>query len=112
MLPAVYLIYQVMTGQSLRTAALLSITLILVLNLVPKYRVGFKELYDAFTEGIVQAAHIALPTAACGVIIGIVIQSGLANKFSNVIAVVGGSSLLAVLITTLGCMLLVWPYLQ
>jgi TRAP transporter 4TM/12TM fusion protein len=107
LLPAVYLIYQVMTGQSLRTAALLSITLILVLNLVPKYRVGFKELYDAFTEGIVQAAHIALPTAACGVIIGIVIQSGLANKFSNVIAVVGGSSLLAaLLITTLGCMLL------
>lgn len=107
LLPAVYLIYQVMTGQSLRTAALLSITLILVLNLIPKFRVGLKEVYEAFLDGIVQSAHIALPTAACGIIIGIVIQSGLANKFSDVIAVVGGSSLLAaLLITTLGCMLL------
>ena len=107
LLPAVFLIYQVMTGQSLRTAALLSIVMILVLNLVPKFRVGVKELYDAFLDGIIQSAHIALPTAACGIIIGIVIQSGLANKFSDVIAVVGGSSLLAaLLITTLGCMLL------
>ncbi|WP_301107538.1 TRAP transporter fused permease subunit [Sporosarcina sp.] len=106
--PAFVLLGMVLSGQSLRSAALYSILAILVLNvLVPANRKGIKEIYVAFIEGIKQAANITLPIAACGIIIGVVIQSGLANKFSAVVADVGGTSLLAaLLITTLGCMLL------
>ncbi len=105
--PAVLLVFMVMSGQSLRRSAMVSTVAVLVLNLIPKHGVGFKELIEAFLDGIKQSANIALPTAACGIIIAACVQSGLATKFSEIVAVVGGSNLfLALLITMLGCMLL------
>jgi len=35
-------------------------------------------------DGIKQAAGIALPTAACGIMIGIVVRSGVANKLTGI----------------------------
>lgn len=105
--PALVLVFMVLTGKSLRSSALVATGLILVLNIVNKNRVNLKGLFDAFVDGINQCGNVAVPVAACGIIIGTVVQSGLANKFSGVIAAVGGSSLLmALLITMLGCMLL------
>lgn len=107
LLPAILLVIMVLTGQSLRRSAMVSTVAILVLNLLPAHRIGIKGLANAFVDGIRQSANIALPTAACGIIIAAVVQSGLANKFSNVVATVGGSHLfIALLITMLGCMLL------
>ncbi len=107
LLPALVLVYMVLTGKSLRSSALVATAIILVLNIFNKNRLGIKELFEAFIDGIKQCANVAVPVAACGIIIGTVVQSGLANKFSGVIATVGGSSLLlALLITMLGCMLL------
>lgn len=105
--PAVLLVIMVLSGQSLRRSAMVSTVAILVLNLIPAHRVGLRGLGEAFVDGIKQSANIALPTAACGIIIAAVVQSGLANKFSNVVATVGGTNLfVALLITMLGCMLL------
>ena len=105
--PAVLLVFMVMSGQSLRRSAMVSTVAVLVLNLIPGRGVNFKELIEAFLDGIKQSANIALPTAACGIIIAACVQSGLATKFSEIVAVVGGSNLfLALLITMLGCMLL------
>lgn len=105
--PAVVLVIMVLTGKSLRSSALISTVLILVINLFPKNHLNIKELFRAFLSGINQCANVAVPVAACGIIIGTVVQSGLANKFSGVVAVVGGSSLLlALVITMIGCMLL------
>ena len=107
LLPAVVLVYMVMTGKSLRTSALLATAIVLVLNCVNKNRLSLKGLFDAFIDGIVQSANVAIPVGACGIIIAAVVQSGLANKFSGLIAVVGGSHLFAaLLITMVGCMLL------
>ncbi len=107
LLPAVVLVYMVLTGKSLRSSALVATAVILILNIFNKNRVNLKELFEAFMDGIRQCANIAIPVGACGIIIGSVVQSGLANKFSGVIAAVGGSSLfLALLITMLGCMIL------
>lgn len=107
LVPAILLVVMVLSGQSLRRSAMVSTVAILVLNLIPSHRVGLKGLKEAFIDGIRQSANIALPTAACGIIIASVVQSGLANKFSNVVATVGGSNLFAaLLITMLGCMLL------
>lgn len=105
--PAIVLVIMVLSGKSLRSSALVATGLILVLNVVNKKRLTVRGLFDAFIDGINQCGNVAVPVAACGIIIGTVVQSGLANKFSGVIAVVGGSSLLlALLITMLGCMLL------
>ncbi len=107
LIPAVILVIMVMTGQSLRRSAMIATVAVLVLNLVPSNRVGLKGLYDALIDSTKQSANIALPTAACGIIIAAVVQSGLANKFSGVIAAVGGNFLLlALIITMLGCLIL------
>ena len=107
LIPALVLVFMVLSGKSLRSSAITATVIILALNIVNKNRLNLKELFEAFMDGIKQCANVAVPVAACGIIIGTVVQSGLANKFSGVIAVVGGSSLLlALLITMLGCMLL------
>lgn len=116
LIPALILVYMVMTGSSLRMSAMISTAVTIVIFLVVrKYGQDFtkklipdlKLLWDGLLDGIQQSADIALPTAACGIIIGVVVQSGLANKFSSVVASVGGTHLLvALLITLLGCMLL------
>ena len=107
LLPAILLVVMVMSGQSLRRSAMISTVAVLVLNMIPGRGVSFKELIQAFQDGIKQSANIALPTAACGIIIAACVQSGLATKFSEIVAVVGGNHLfLALLITMLGCMLL------
>ncbi|MCI6886094.1 MAG: TRAP transporter fused permease subunit [Lachnospiraceae bacterium] len=107
LIPAAILVYMVMSGQSLRRSAIVATVAVLVLNLVPGRGVSKEVLIDAFEDGIKQAANIALPTAACGIIIAACVQTGLATKFSEVVAVVGGQYLiLALLITMIGCMLL------
>ena len=107
LVPAIILVVMVMTGQSLRRSAMIATVAVLLLNLIPSNRVSLKGLYDALIDAMVQSANIALPTAACGIIIAAVVQSGLANKFSGVIATVGGSYLIvALIITMLGCLIL------
>ncbi|MCC8061172.1 MAG: TRAP transporter fused permease subunit [Clostridiales bacterium] len=109
LIPAVYLIYSVLSGGSLRSAALFSTILAIVINLLPfnRYRVKLSELRDAFISGTKQCANLALPTGACGIIIAVVTQSGFATRLSSLIAVLGGQNLLiALFVAMLGCMLL------
>ena len=75
----------------------------LVLNIFNKKRLSFRELYAAFMDGIRQAANIVIPVAACGIIIGVVVQSGLASKFSALLAVLGGSYLIVALLLAMAC---------
>ena len=70
-------------------------------------RMNVSQFIDAMLDGTKQAYGIAIPTAACGIMTGIVVQSGVANKLTKIIAATGSSSLaLALIITMLGCMLL------
>ena len=113
LLPAVVLVYYMVSGASLMRSGMMGIYAAVGVNAVSrfvlggKYYVSLKGLFDAALQGVRQAADIAIPTAACGIIIGIVIQSGLATKLSTIIAGVGVSNLVfALLITMGGCMLL------
>jgi len=116
LIPAVVLVYLVMTGSSLRSAAIISSTATVVIflaarkpgeNFKEKLMADLKILWDGLIDGIQQSADVALPTGACGIIIGVVVQSGLANKFSVVVSTIGGEHLLiALIITLIGCMLL------
>lgn len=107
LIPGVILVTMVLTGSSLRISAVYATLAILALNLINPRRIGLRELYTAFMDGIRQSANITIPVAACGVIIGVVVQSGLANKFTALLAVLGGTSLLlALIIAMLCCMVL------
>lgn len=112
-IPAIVLVYYMISGASLMRSGMMGIFTCLIINVVSKfvlggkYCVSLKKLGETALQGVKQASEIAVPTAACGIIIGVVIQSGLATKVSKLIANVGSSYLIiALLITMLGCMLL------
>ena len=69
---------------------------------------GLKQLWKSMLDGAKSAAEIAIPTAACGIIIDIMTeQTSLAINLSKVIADLGVSNLfVALLIGMVGCMLL------
>lgn len=111
--PAVILVYFMVAGASLMRSGMMGICATIVINIASrfllggKYYISPKELFQTSLQGARQAADIAIPTAACGIIIGIVIQSGLATKMSTLIASVGVNHLvIALIITMCGCMLL------
>jgi TRAP transporter 4TM/12TM fusion protein len=108
LIPAGIVVYYILSGSSLMRAALLGIAGVIVVNFFNRTSgLSISELYRCAVQGAKQAASIALPTAACGIIIGIVIQSGLATKLSGVMIAVGGNNLLiALLLAMSGCMLL------
>ena len=112
-IPSIVLVYYMISGASLMRSGMMGIFTCLIINVVSKfvlggkYCVSLKKLGETALQGVKQASEIAVPTAACGIIIGVVIQSGLATKVYKLIANVGSSYLiLALLITMLGCMLL------
>ncbi len=107
LVPAVILVYFIVTGASLMRSAVWAIAAILIINVLNPKRASLKELGHSLMVGCKQAAGIAIPTAAVGIIIGIVIQSGLATKLSTLMIRLGGDRLiLALLLTMVGCMLL------
>lgn len=112
-IPAIILVFYIISGKSLMRSGMMGIFAVLILNFMSKYYAkgkyyqDIKVIWDTLIDGIKQAANIAIPTAACGIIIGIVIQSGLATRFSNLIARIGTSHLaMALIIAMIGCMLL------
>ncbi len=108
LLPIIIVVAMVFMGSSLTRSALVGIVLSIVVSMVSKEtRMSVKQLFDTLLDGVRQAANIAIPTAACGIMIGIVVRSGAANKLTKIIAAVGGSNIVvALIIAMLGCMLL------
>lgn len=113
LLPAAVLVYFMVTGASLMRSGMMGIYTAILVNVVSRFVMGgkhyvnIKGLGKCALQGVKQASEIAIPTGACGIIIGVVIQSGLATKVSKLIASVGSTNLVvALIITMLGCMLL------
>lgn len=69
---------------------------------------NLRQLWDCCVDGAKQAAAIAIPTAACGIIINVVTQqTSLATNLSVLIRSLGTSYLfLAMCIAMVGCMIL------
>lgn len=108
LLPMVSLVYLIFSGRSLAYSATVSTLLVVVINLFDKKRrMKFSQHVASARDGVKQAVQIAIPTSACGVIIGIVLRSGVANKLSTLILHTGSQMLLfGLLLGALGCLLL------
>ncbi len=108
LIPIVAVVVLVFIGASLTRAALVGTALSIIISAISKEtRMGPRQLLDALLDGIKQAAAIAIPTAACGIMIGIVVRSGAANKLTAIISQVGGSNILfALILAMLGCLVL------
>ena len=114
LLPAILLVIWIIRGASLMRSGMVGIFSCLVCNVISyfvnekKNFLGLKGLGKCCLQGAKQAAEIAIPTGACGIIINVVTgQTSLATNLTKVVGSLGGSYLfLALLIAMLGCMLL------
>ncbi len=108
LIPAVVLVYFIVRGHSLVYAATRSLLAILIIGLVSKkHRITLNALAEAVLSGTKEAAGLAIPIAASGIVIGVAIQSGLATKVSGLLMSMGAGQLLPSLTVILaGCVIL------
>ena len=98
----------IFAGMSMPRAAIYCTVLSIIICMLTKdTRMTPKQLMETLMEGVRQSANVAIPTAACGIMIGIVVRSGVAVKVAKLIGTSGNSSLLlALLVAAVGCLLL------
>lgn len=114
LIPAIVLVIYIVRGSSLMRSATMGIACCLLCNVVGyfmperKNYVSLKGLASCCMQGAKQAAEIAIPTAACGIIINVVtMQTSLATNLSSLISQIGTNYLfVALLIAMVGCILL------
>ncbi|MGE4485470.1 MAG: TRAP transporter permease [Oscillospiraceae bacterium] len=108
LLPMIIVVVLIFMGYSLPRCALIGTALSIIIGAFSKEtRMTIKQYLNMLMDGIRQATNIVIPTAACGIMIGIVIRSGAAVKIAKLIATSGNESLLlALIITLIGCILL------
>ena len=114
LLPAIILVVYIVQGSSLMRAGMMGIFSCLACDVISRFvnnkadYVDLKGIWNCCVDGAKQAADIAIPTAACGIIINVVTgQTALATNLSGVIAALGTEKLfIALLIAMVGCMLL------
>lgn len=114
LIPVILLVVWIIRGSSLMRSGMVGIFSCLLCNVISyfvgqrKNFVSIKELGKCCLNGARQAAEIAIPTAACGIIINVVTgQTSLAINLSAVIGKLGTNYLfLALFIAMIGCMLL------
>jgi TRAP-type uncharacterized transport system fused permease subunit len=106
--PPVLLIGVLIAGYSATFAATVGI-----LSCVPTAYVRretwltIKGWIDAVADAARQAAHVAVPIAAIGIIISIAIQSNLALKFSTrLMDISGGNLIVAMIMIIIGCLIM------
>jgi len=108
LIPMVFVIASIFQGSSLMMTAMRGTLLALLVSFVKKdSRPGLMKLGGILIQSSSQIAKVAVPTAAAGVVIGIVIHSGFAQRLSVVMGQVGGGNIFfALLLAMFGCILL------
>ncbi|WP_111432045.1 TRAP transporter fused permease subunit [Rhodobacteraceae bacterium DSL-40] len=107
-LPPVLLIFLLISGYS---AAFAAVAASLSCFIVPFFRrttwIGKKEVIEALREAPKQAAEVAVPIAAIGLVIAVAVQSNLALKFaSSLMALSEGSIYASLALAMLGCIIM------
>jgi TRAP transporter 4TM/12TM fusion protein len=108
LLPIVILVIMIIQGMSLPRAAIICSLISIGVSFLSKdTRMSGKKFLYTILDGIRQAANIAIPTASCGIMIGIVVRSGIAVKIAKIIDQTGHSSLfIALIVAAIGCIIL------
>lgn len=113
LIPAILLVAWIVRGFSLMRAGMVGIFACLACNVVSYFLnrhdcLSWRGLWDCCIDGAKQAAAIAIPTAACGIIINVVTQqTALATNLSVLIRSMDTNYLfLALAVAMVGCMIL------
>ena len=108
LVPIILLVIMIFAGMSMPRAAIYCTALSIILCMLSKdTRMSARQLMETLIEGVRQAANVVIPTAACGIMIGIVVRSGVAVKVAKLIGTSGNNSLLlALVVAAVGCLML------
>lgn len=98
-LPIFSVVYFIASGKSLMFAALASTMLIIMLCQIRKEsRLSIKQIVNMGVEATVSCVGLALPCALAGIVIGIIVYTGLGLRFSALIAAASAGSLIFALL--------------
>ena len=108
LLPIVGIIVFLLIGIPTMQAALWGIVLtIAVSSIDKKTRLGFKDMIEALVDGARTALAVAAATAAAGIIVGVVVKTGLGLSLANgLVSASGGNILLTLFFTMLAAIVL------
>ncbi|ETX30328.1 TRAP transporter permease [Roseivivax isoporae] len=107
-LPPLLLIGLLVGGYSASYAAVLATVSCLVVPFLRRStRIGWSEIADGFREAPRQAAEVAVPIAAIGIIIAVAVQSNLALKFAgSLLSLSEGSVYASLALAMVGCIVM------
>jgi TRAP-type uncharacterized transport system fused permease subunit len=104
LIPLGVMIALLMEGFSLRLVGALSVAAIVIIAaLRPSTRMNLVAMFEAVVNGARAAAEVAIPSAVAGIIVGVLVQSGMALNLERWLLDVAGNSLM---ISLLGAMVL------
>jgi TRAP transporter 4TM/12TM fusion protein len=108
LIPPVVLIGILVSGYSATYAAVMGCAACLVTSFLKRESwLSFRKLINMIEEATKQAAQVAVPISAIGIIVAIAIQSNLALKFSTRLLEISGGTLLgSMFFVILGCIIM------
>ncbi|MDW0112697.1 TRAP transporter permease [Sporosarcina saromensis] len=108
LLPIVGIIVFLLLGVPTMKAALYGIVLTIVVSFFDKAtRLGFKDIIEALVDGARTALAVAAATACAGIIVGVVVKTGLGLSLANgLVSAAGGNILLTLIFTMLAAIVL------
>lgn len=107
-IPLGLLVYLIFEGRSLMISASISILTIIPLSLLRvSTRMNWKKVLLALDNGARQGVSAAIPCALAGIIVGIIVFTGLGLKLSSfIVTASGGNLFLAMILVMVGCFIL------
>jgi TRAP transporter 4TM/12TM fusion protein len=108
LIPPVVLILVLVSGYSATYAAVMGCAACIVTSFLKREsRLNFGKLIKMIEDATKQAAQVAVPISAIGIVVAIAIQSNLALKFSTrLIEISGGSLLGSMFFVIMGCIIM------
>lgn len=108
LLPPLVLIATLLSGQSAPHAALIASASCLIAPFIRRATwIGPKDLLSGLLDAPKQAAEVAVPIAAIGLVIAVAVQSNLALKFAgSLVGLAEGSMLLSLGLAIMGCIVM------
>lgn len=95
LIPLVLIVVLLLAGYSLMTVGLKTVAAIFLIGLVRKAtRMGPAAVLDAVVQSARASAEVAIPSAAAGIIVGVLVYSGLALRLQEWLVIISGDSLL------------------
>jgi TRAP transporter 4TM/12TM fusion protein len=100
-LPVLVLLGFLLHGYTATYAAIISAAFVVLVSWIrPREAIGLRATLDALREGAVHTIPVAMACASAGIVIGIVLQTGLALRFTSfLVALAGGHLIFALLMT-------------